>query len=98
MVGCLVHAVLLSTLLYAGMYFVRTASVIWYVHPGYIRGEGDRPNVPIGDSFNTCNMDHYKCTSLEYASLKGWSTLDLGNIIVAHEHAGALSLHPRIVS
>ena len=40
MFGCLAHAVLLSAMPYAGMSFVRTASVIRYVHPGYIWGGG----------------------------------------------------------
>ena len=40
MLGCLAHAVLLSSLLYAGMSIIRTVSVIQYVPPGYIWGRG----------------------------------------------------------
>ena len=48
MLGCLEKAVLLSNLLYAGIYGVSFASVIRYVHPGYIRGRGTDLIYPLG--------------------------------------------------
>ena len=48
MIDCLAQAVLLSTLLYAGMSGVRHTVRTSGLYPG----EGDRPNVPIGESSN----------------------------------------------
>ena len=48
MIGFLARAVLLSTLLYAGMSVVYTAYVIRYVHPGYIQGRGTYLMYPSG--------------------------------------------------
>ena len=48
MLGCLAHAVLLSTLLYAGMSVVCTVSVIQYVHTGYVQGRGTYLMYPLG--------------------------------------------------
>ena len=48
MLGCLAQAVLLSTLLYAGMSVVRMASVIRYIHPGYIHRRGTDLMYPLG--------------------------------------------------
>ena len=48
MLGCLAQAVLLITLLYAGMSGIRKAFVIRYVHPGYIRRRDTDLMYPLG--------------------------------------------------
>ena len=48
MLGCLAQAVLLSTLMYTRMPGFRKASVIRYVHPGYIWGRETDLMYPLG--------------------------------------------------
>ena len=48
MLVCPEHAVLLSALLYAGIFDVRMESVIRYIHPGYIWVRGTYLMYPLG--------------------------------------------------